>query len=61
MTDLVEKARQGRANALAGLGSNTGANPSSAGFGTRFRSSNRHEKVTFISTRARQQANGFLL
>lgn len=53
MTDLIEKARQGRANALAGLGNG-------ADVGARQRSSIRHEKVTFISSRARMLGNGFM-
>ncbi len=53
MTDLIEKARQGRTAALAGLHSGTPA-------GLRLRSSDRHEKVTFISSRARTLGNGFI-
>jgi hypothetical protein len=57
MTDLIEKARLGRTNALAGMAGSTSTGP---GFGARLRSSNRHEKVTFISSRARTLGDTFL-
>jgi len=50
MTSLIEKARLGRANALAGLMNDAGAN-------ARIRNAIRHEKVTFISSRARAAAD----
>ena len=46
MTNIIEKARLGRMNALAGLSSPMIDQP-------RSRSMIRHEKVTFISSRAR--------
>jgi hypothetical protein len=52
MTSLIEKARIGRNNALANLPNGT----SRHGSGARHRSSDRHEKVTFISSRARMAA-----
>jgi hypothetical protein len=52
MTSLLEKARIGRTNALANLPNGTLGN----GANTRHRSSDRHEKVTFISSRARLAA-----
>jgi hypothetical protein len=53
MTKLIDKARIGRTNALAGL-------PQGHGSGTRIRSLVRHEKVTFISSRARASAAEFM-
>jgi hypothetical protein len=52
MTSLIEKARLGRMNALAGLPSTQTAN-------SRNRSALRHEKVTFISSRARAATDSF--
>ncbi|MCX7889023.1 MAG: hypothetical protein N2422_04745 [Rhodobacteraceae bacterium] len=52
MTSLIEKARLGRMNALAGL-------PSGQGADARIRNAIRHEKVTFISSRARTAADSF--
>jgi hypothetical protein len=52
MTSLIEKARIGRTNALANLPNGT----TRPGPGARHRSSDRHEKVTFISSRARMAA-----
>jgi hypothetical protein len=51
MTDLIEKARQGRMNALA----------LRAAADARIRTSDRRELITFISSRARQKANATLL
>jgi hypothetical protein len=53
MTDLLEVARKGRANALARIGGFPCGNTTAAGSGTRFRSAARHENVTFISVRGR--------
>jgi hypothetical protein len=55
MTTLIEKARNGRMNALAGLPAGTFG----PGAASRLRSSHRHEKVTFISSRARSSADAF--
>ena len=52
MSMLIEKARLGRMNALAGL-------PSGQTSDSRNRSAMRHEKVTFISSRARSAADSF--
>lgn len=53
MTTLIEKARLGRMNALAILPSNTNQ--------PRNRSSLQHERVTFISSRARSQGDSVIL
>lgn len=52
MTSLIEKARLGRMSALAGMSALQSAQ-------SRNRSSNRNEKVTFISSRARSAADSF--
>lgn len=53
MTTLIEKARLGRMNALNILPTNNNQ--------PRNRSSLQHEKVTFISSRARAQGAGSFL
>lgn len=52
MTNFIEKARLGRASALA-------ARPAGHDAGSRIRSLSRHEHVTFISSRARAAAQAF--
>ncbi|MFZ5709318.1 MAG: hypothetical protein ACOY4T_06485 [Pseudomonadota bacterium] len=52
MTSLLEKARIGRTNALSILPNGSFGRAA----GARHRSSDRHEKVTFISSRARLAA-----
>jgi hypothetical protein len=54
MTDIVEKARQGRVAALAAMTGKSGAVSSSMGAGARFRSAVSHEKVIFFSARSRR-------
>lgn len=61
MTDLIEKARQGRTNALAGLAMGAGKGVFEGAMGARFRSTDRHEKVIFTSLRARHSTGGALI
>lgn len=52
MSDVMQKARQGRIAALNARGHNSREFPAGSGFGRRVRSGNHHENVVFISSRA---------
>lgn len=52
MTNLLEKARAGRTNALAGLAANIADTSGAGSSDIRFRASARGDTVTFISRRA---------
>ncbi|MFV2034950.1 MAG: hypothetical protein ACC631_07545 [Halocynthiibacter sp.] len=56
MTNLLEKARAGRTNALAALSANSGDATATMGTGARFRTSNRYDAIPFISKRAPGEA-----
>jgi len=53
MTDLLEKARAGRTNALAGLAASIADTSGAGSADIRFRASARADTVTFISRRTR--------
>lgn len=56
MSDVMQKARQGRIAALSVLGKNNRENPLNAPFGQRARSGNHHENIVFISSRANRSS-----
>jgi hypothetical protein len=57
MTNLMNKARTGRTNALAGLASTPGAGTEAFGNGIRFKTAYREGPVPFISKRAQNHAS----
>ena len=61
MTNLLEKARDGRTNALLGLSANLGATPSAIGSGARFRTCNRYDAIPFASKRTPAQAQHWII
>ena len=60
MTNLLNKARAGRTNALAGLSNNPGEEISGFGANIRFKTSYREGPIPFISKRAQDQAASWI-
>jgi len=60
MTNLLEKARDGRTNALSCLSANLGATPSAIESGARFRACNRYAAIPFVSKRTPAQAQHWI-
>lgn len=60
MNNLLEKARTGRTNALAGIAENLGDAKPEAVAGARFRTQRHVNLVPFISTRAQNNGSAWL-
>lgn len=60
MNNLLEKARAGRASALAGIAINLGDTSSEKGIGARFRTQRHVNLIPFISTRAQNNSSAWL-
>ncbi|MGJ8585864.1 MAG: hypothetical protein ACSHXD_17375 [Marinosulfonomonas sp.] len=60
MNNLLEKARSGRTNALAGLAANLGDASSEAGTGARFVTKRKIDMVPFVSKRAQTNNSAWL-
>jgi hypothetical protein len=56
MSDVMQKARQGRIAALNAMGMNNRENPMELTFGRRSKSRNHQENVVFISNRANRSS-----